>query len=1054
MPYKIPTLPGQFHIGGLFKIFQAKHGECTDEIDTMSVRTFEAVKWTLKMLNEANYIPGITLGVEAYPTCNVEGKAVEQTTNLVKSRQLPIIGLVGPEYSFEAVDTSSYISSLGKNRLILQTLFSTTASALSDKTKYQNILRVIPDDTKQTSVIMSLIKKMEWNYIGFVYENNTYGRGNYEALQIRAKKNSICIASAQAVSVETGVVDIKNLKIQLESMIYHPESQISGIIMFGSTGTAKAFLSSAQSLSDTIRFRLSIIFSEGTADIDTETLNNYAISKGSFFTSPHVLKFEKFQHHWKNILTNKTVLNQEVLTNPWLENVIKKFVPCDVLNVSCSMPAWSSVKSVTGENVFEGYAIVSTLLIAKILKNLQVKICGGNGICDELNITLQQRKYELLEEGENCQLNMNDFNESAFALETQLLRDYFENTHGTKWPNITKAQCNIGRKCDSCRNLNLANEIMFRRGNLYVVAVVPIHNRNSSDRLKCGVIRTANGWELAEGIKFAVESANKKTGSFSNLFHGKQIGFIIFNSCDQPLLIQRKLLQFFSEDYVFKDGTKFSEVRKNILGFVAAYGSSTSRLSSLILQDFNFPQISYASTAAILSDRSTYKYFLRTCTPDDKQAVAMLNIVKTLNSSYIQILYSEGIYGEGARDAIMHSAKDFKICIANQIEVKENQYSKINDDLNRTPYATVVLLFLKSHVLKDVVAKLHDTLSLGTFLFIGSEAFGTRLDIISGKNNLEGTISLSLQMKPAIGTSRFEKYLYDTLANKSEDLNPWTNEYFEQRNTCFLPGSFNKLSASQCANFKEEFNDKDYQPELWTAFAINAMFSLLQGTNKSFGELCGSQSSTLCQRYRDSPQKVYDMIKNEKLVIDDSGIPSKVFNENGDGNIGYKIYQVQRKTTDASQLTFIEIGRYTLNKDGYSVYEKIIKDPFKVLPSKCPNPKECSKCLMQYTGSSSINNLSSEAQSSKATVALGVLFGLTLLALGIMIVLFCKMYGRKINVDDNPYLEPHLSTNLDHLYYYGDSGCTSCSSGTDIPNLPNPSEHQQEIVTTMKEQTN
>jgi hypothetical protein len=86
------------------------------------------------------------------------------------------------------------------------------------------------------------------------------------------------------------------------------------------------------------------------------------------------------------------------------------------------------------------------------------------------------------------------------------------------------------------------------------------------------------------------------------------------------------------------------------------------------------------------------------------------------------------------------------------------------------------------------------------------------------------------------------------------------------------------------------------------------MFSLLQGANKSFAELCGTQSSVLCQRYRDSPQEVYRMIKNEKLVIDDSGIPSRVFNENGDGNIGYKIYQVQRKNVNADQLTFEEVS--------------------------------------------------------------------------------------------------------------------------------------------------
>jgi hypothetical protein len=56
----IVVLQGDIHLGGLFKIFNDE--QCTNEIDPMSVRNFEAVKWTLRKLNEANYVPGVTLG--------------------------------------------------------------------------------------------------------------------------------------------------------------------------------------------------------------------------------------------------------------------------------------------------------------------------------------------------------------------------------------------------------------------------------------------------------------------------------------------------------------------------------------------------------------------------------------------------------------------------------------------------------------------------------------------------------------------------------------------------------------------------------------------------------------------------------------------------------------------------------------------------------------------------------------------------------------------------------------------------------------------------------
>ena len=54
---------------------------------------------------------------------------------------------------------------------MLQTLFSTTTSALSDGTKYKNILRVVPEDRKQASVrnILIIIVQNEKEYYTVVH---------------------------------------------------------------------------------------------------------------------------------------------------------------------------------------------------------------------------------------------------------------------------------------------------------------------------------------------------------------------------------------------------------------------------------------------------------------------------------------------------------------------------------------------------------------------------------------------------------------------------------------------------------------------------------------------------------------------------------------------------------------------------------------------------------------------------------------------------------------------------------------------------------------------
>lgn len=282
-------------------------------------------------------------------------------------------------------------------------------------------------------------------------------------------------------------------------------------------------------------------------------------------------------------------------------------------------------------------------------------------------------------------------------------------------------------------------------------------------------------------------------------------------------------------------------------------------------------------------------------------------------------------------------------------------------------------------------------------------------------------------MNPLTGTSKFEKYLYNRLITRESDINPWTRDYFEERNSCYMSGSFNKMFDSQCSDIEEEFNSKDYQPEIWTSFAINAMFSLLQGSNQAFKELCGTQSSSLCKQYRDDPVTVYNSIKNQRMEIEQNEGPSRVFNDNGDGNIGYKIYQVHKTLTDTSQLTYKEIGRFSLEENGYSIHENLIKDPHKAVPSKCPNPVECQKCSNQLTVETKAPSASENGDNSIVTIILGALLGLSVIALIVTVVLFKVLRGCNLETTDNLYLDPnftnvHSHTDTDDSGYSANAG--------------------------------
>lgn len=86
------------------------------------------------------------------------------------------------------------------------------------------------------------------------------------------------------------------------------------------------------------------------------------------------------------------------------------------------------------------------------------------------------------------------------------------------------------------------------------------------------------------------------------------------------------------------------------------FSSLFSLSSSLFL--VQIPQISYASTAAELSDNSRYDFFSRVVPPDSYQAQAMMDIVTAMEWNYVSTLASEGNYGESGVEAFIQISRE------------------------------------------------------------------------------------------------------------------------------------------------------------------------------------------------------------------------------------------------------------------------------------------------------------------------------------------------------------------------------------------------------------
>lgn len=115
---------------------------------------------------------------------------------------------------------------------------------------------------------------------------------------------------------------------------------------------------------------------------------------------------------------------------------------------------------------------------------------------------------------------------------------------------------------------------------------------------------------------------------------------------------------------------------------------------------FHIPQISPASTAKALSDKSRFEYFARTVPPDTFQSSALVDIVKSVNWSYVSTVYSEGSYGEYGIEVFHREAQERNVCIATAEKVPSTADDRVFDaiilKLRKKINAKGVVLFTRA----------------------------------------------------------------------------------------------------------------------------------------------------------------------------------------------------------------------------------------------------------------------------------------------------------------------------------------------------------------------
>ncbi|XP_030754037.1 metabotropic glutamate receptor 5-like isoform X2 [Sitophilus oryzae] len=397
---------GDFIIGALFPLHHQPSSKtrhlglkCGEIREQYGIQRVEVALQTLDTINnDSSLLPNLTLGMEIRDECWYAPVALRESMKLIRDslsissnmnicydnsvnqHRGPLIGVVGPGSSSVALQVQNLLQLFH----VPQIGYSSTSKDLSDKSRFNYFLRVVPSDYYQAQAILDIVSYFGWNYVSAVNTNENYGQSGIQAFQELAENASVCIA--RTASVLSGAADADFDKIILD-LRRDPNATV--VVCFCEGLTVKGLLAATRRLNMTNHFLF--IGSDGWADrmdvtkeYEQEALGGMSIR----IHSPHVDSFDNYYFSLKPE-TNRR--------NPWFEEFWEEKFHCilkDKKDTSLHISK-NTQRTCTGQESLKqkdykqdpklSFVRKAIYSFAYALHNMHNDICGkGLGVCKDI----------------------------------------------------------------------------------------------------------------------------------------------------------------------------------------------------------------------------------------------------------------------------------------------------------------------------------------------------------------------------------------------------------------------------------------------------------------------------------------------------------------------------------------------------------------------------------------------------------------------------------------------------------------------------------------------
>ena len=465
---------------------------------------------------------------------------------------------------------------------------------------------------------------------------------------------------------------------------------------------------------------------------------------------------------------------------------------------------------------------------------------------------------------------------------------------------------------DRIRGITQNEGVDFILGGLF-----PVHTSSGSG---CGEIRLEKGLERLEAMLFAIDLINNDT----ELLPGLRLGYDIRDSCNtENVALDESIHLISSGDLLdvescageapLTTSTLNTTERVSTSAVIGAASSFVSIPVASLLRLFNIPQVSYASSSPVLSNRDRYGYFYRTVPADDLQARAMIDLALRFEWRYFSTIYSDNPYGEPGIDELRRLAQENGLCIDVDEGIGESftavDYRRVALQILNSS-AEVVILFASQDHAKELFVQLDNIQqefgSSRQFLWIASDSWVQSITLVHQFNRtvagLWGITPLSHFIQA------FQEY-FSQLTPISDLRDPWFEEFYKAYLGC-------NEDNNSCSNNSRITDQPKYAQGAKVAQVIDAVYSVAHAVHNFLTDNCDDPITWHRQNQSCNGQvqplngeTVLGYLQNVSFFNNVTN-NTIVFDSNGNVEARYKVLNYQQMTTPNGNVEyeFVTVG--------------------------------------------------------------------------------------------------------------------------------------------------